>query len=363
MISVEGQLVVQAAAQPEQALRVRLTAQQSSLRTWEAQVQADGPGLMMIGEGHYDQGKDELKFKVPKASLELATWEGFVGRLFVLPGGKWELGGQMSGQAEGTLIGKKLAANASVQWRNGEVRNTAQAITAAGIEADFNFTDLQQVVSAPGRVSVRDVQVGTLRLTEVQAELAFADANRLTVTQASLQALGGRVSAEPFKYFLDRHELEAVFLVDGIDIAQVMALTENLPAQAKGRVQGRLPLRIDEAGVRLGTGWLALKPGVYAEIQFNATGLLTGGVSPKQPGFPLLKKVESGLLKLRLGTMRLDIRPPEAPAGRSAQLHLEGEPVDPEVKAPVVLDLNVNGPIERLLNLGLDSRVRLQATP
>jgi hypothetical protein len=28
------------------------------------------------------------------------------------------------------------------------------------------------------------------------------------------------------------------------------------------------------------------------------------------------------------------------------------------VKAPVKLDLNVNGPIEALLNLGLNSRVR-----
>ncbi|MBI3886479.1 MAG: hypothetical protein HY302_12230, partial [Opitutae bacterium] len=103
---------------------------------------------------------------------------------------------------------------------------------------------------------------------------------------------------------------------------------------------------------------LALKPGVYAEVQFNAAGLLTAGVKPTDARYLVLNKIESGLLRLKVGEMRLEVRPPNAPPGRSATLHLAGEPVDPEVKAPVTLDLNVNGPLERLLDLGLDARTR-----
>ena len=142
-----------------------------------------------------------------------------------------------------------------------------------------------------------------------------------------------------------------------------MALTKDLPAKVSGRVDGRLPLRIDDGGLRLGTGWLALKPGVYAQIQFAATGLLTSGLPAKDPRYPVLKKIESGLLQLKVGELRLDIRPPNVPAGRTAQLHVVGEPVDPEVKAPVTLDLNVNGPLERLLNMGMDSRVNFVGKP
>ena len=120
-----------------------------------------------------------------------------------------------------------------------------------------------------------------------------------------------------------------------------------------------MPLRLDENGVRLGTGWLQLKPGVHAEVQLHAAGLLTNGVSPKSPSYAVLKKVESGLLRLRVGEMRLDIRPPDAPAGRTAQLHITGEPMDPEVKAPVTLDLNVNGPIEQLLNFGMKNQLSI----
>jgi hypothetical protein len=102
---------------------------------------------------------------------------------------------------------------------------------------------------------------------------------------------------------------------------------------------------------------LQLKPGAYAEIQFAAEGLLTTGVPQGNPSYAVLKKVESGLLKLKVSELRLDIRPPNAPENRSAQLHVAGEPVDPQVKAPVILDLNVNGPLEKLINLGLDSRI------
>ena len=52
-----------------------------------------------------------------------------------------------------------------------------------------------------------------------------------------------------------------------------------------------------------------------------------------------------------------------APAGRTARLHLAGAPVDPDVKAPVILDLNVNGPLEKLINLGLDSRLSFGSKP
>ena len=60
-----------------------------------------------------------------------------------------------------------------------------------------------------------------------------------------------------------------------------------------------------------------------------------------------------------ISELRLDIRPTNAPEGRSAQLHIAGQPVDKEVKAPVILDLNVNGPLEKLINMGLDSRLSI----
>lgn len=356
-LSVDGQLVVKAAELPAQELSVKFEAHQTARKTWAGRVQAAGPGLNLQGEGSYDPAKDDLMFKAPALSLDLDTWQGFVRRLVLLPGGTWDLAGKLTGQAEGRLVGKKLTTSGTLHLRAGRAHDAKLAVTAEGIEADFEFTDLAPITTKPGAVRIREIQAGQLVLRDLDAEVALAGGGKISVNRASFQALGGTVATEPFNYFPNLRALEAVVLLEGIRVEDVMALTPNLPAKASGRVNGRFPLRIDGSGLRLGTGWLQLKPGIYAEIRLNAAGLLTGGASPGSPGYAVLKKVESGLLKLKITEMRLDIRPPNAPPGRSAQLHLVGEPVDPEVKAPVILDLNVNGPLEKLINLGLDSRI------
>lgn len=362
-VSVDGEVIIQAAALPAQALTVKFAAQRTSAHTWAAQVQAAGPGLTLAADGDYDLAHDALQFKVPQVAIDLKVWQAFAQRLILLPGGPWELAGKIEGQGAGRLTGKKLAATATVRVREGEVRIAENDLAATGITADVEFADVEALTTKPGTLQVSALRVGQLAMQDIRAGFTLINGTRIHFTEASLQTLGGKVSTEPFNYFLNQREVEAVMLVEGIQIEQVMALTKDLPAQAKGRVNGRLPVRLDGSGVRLGTGWLALTPGVYAEIQFNASGLLTGGVSTNHPSYPVLKKIEAGLLKLKVSELRLDIRPPNAAPGRSAQLHVQGAPVDPEVKAPVILDLNVNGPLEQLLNLGLDSRVSFGSKP
>lgn len=357
-ISVDGQIVVRAAALPDQILTVKLAARLTEKNEWAGQAQAEAPGLVVKAEGSYRPNDKELRFRLPEVSLDLARWQDFLQRLVVLPGGKWELAGQLSGSAEGKARGKDVTLTGRVQLRDGHLRYVEKNITLTGVEADLVFDDMWNYHTPPGQTArAQEFKVGDFTLRDLSVEFAVEGAEKIAVTRATLKTLGGTVTAEPFKLFATQRELQVTMLADGLDVAQILAIAPDIPARASGRVDGRLPVRIDASGVRLGTGWLALKPGVYAEVQFNAVGLLTNGVDPKDARFSVLNKIESGLLRLKIGEMRLEVRPPNAPPGRSATLHVTGEPVDPEVKAPVTLDLNVNGPLERLINLGLDSRV------
>jgi hypothetical protein len=360
-ISIEGQVVVQAAGFPDQALLLKIEAHPTAQGPWQGNAQLSAPGLGLKGEGRYDLGNGELAFKVPDATLDLKLWQGFVRQLLSVPAGDWEVEGKLSGHAEGRLTGNKLVATGGVRLSEGHAAMTAKAVVAEGIEADLEFSDLAVLIAKPGTLRIRELRAGQLTLRELGADFSLAGADHVTVSRASLQALGGSMSAEPFVYVPSRSELDAVLRVDGISIEEVLALTKDLPAKATGRVNGRVPVLIGSEGLRFGTGWLELKPGVQAEIQFGATGLLTSGTSPNSPSYAVLQKVESGLLRLAISELRLDIRPANAPDGRSAQLHLKGAPVDPQVKAPVILDLNVNGPLEKLINMGLDSRLSIGA--
>lgn len=358
-ISIDGQVIIQAAGQADQTLTVKIEARPDGKGWWAGSAQADGPGLGVKGEGRYDLGSGELAFKVPELALDLKPWMGFVRQLAPLPEGDWIVAGKLSGSAEGRLAGEDFAAAGTLRLREGRAESTAKAITADGIEADLEFTDFVQIITKPGNLRIRELRTGKLTLNDLSADFALAGRDRIVVTHATLRALGGRVTAEPFVLVPSLAELDAVLLASGISVEQVMALTQDLPAKATGRVNGRVPVRIAADGLRLGTGWLALMPGVNAEIEFNAKGLLTGGAAPGTPSHAVLQKIESGLLKLRISELRLDIRPTDVPEGRSAQLHLKGEPVDKEVKAPVILDLNVNGPLEKLINMGMDRRLSI----
>lgn len=363
-ISVDGQIVVQAAGLPDQALTVKLAAKQKADDRWDAQVQVDGPGLGLAATGTYDQRDNLLDFTVPTVNVDLKTWQAFAERVVPMPATNgWEIEGRLTGRAAGRVAAGKVAAAGNFQLREGQLRHAAKALTAEGVELDLEFTDLTGMRTKPGSLRVRELRTGTLTLRELEAGAALAGPDRIDVSHLKLSALGGTVQTEPFSLAPSRDELTAVLLVDGISIEQVMALTKDLPAKAKGQVNGRFPINLNASGLHLGTGWLTLTSGVNAEIEFNAKGLLTGGVSPNNPSYAVLQKIESGLLKLGISELRLDIQPPDGPAGRSATLHLKGAPLDPEVKAPVILDLNVNGPLEKLLKLGMGSSLGVGAKP
>ncbi len=362
-VSIEGTLVVRAANLPDQSLTVKIAAALRENAAWDGTVQATGPGLDLAGEAVFKPASREFAFHVPEFRVELKTWQAFLRRMIHLPGGEWEMDGVVTAEVTGAMKDGKVVAHGPVRMREGRLANPARKVTATGVEFDLEFEDFDRMRSKPGAVRVGRLQSGGLALEEVAAEIAFEHADFIRISRLSGRTLGGTITTEPFNLFLDQQELECVLLADALDIARILALAPDVPAKAVGRVDGRLPIRVDAGGLRLGTGWLEMKKGAYAEIQFNTAGLLTRGVDAKSATYPVLQKIEAGLLRLKLGALRLDIYPPDRAPGLTARLHLAGEPVDPTVKAPVTLDLNVNGPIEKLLNLGLDSRVSFGTKP
>ena len=362
-ISFDGQVILHAGDELSQALVVAFAARAVDKDTWRGEAKATAPGLELGVEASYRLAGQELEFHSTAVRLELQPWQKWLEHWAPLPGGPWEFTGALVGEAGGTYRDGKLAARGDFHLRDTRVTNTGLGLTAEGVEGDIDVADLTQLLARQATVRAKTVTSGKIVLSDLMAQFSRTESGRFDVAVLSARALGGTVSVEPFVYRLGETGVEAVVRAEDIQADQVMALTQDLPARASGSLSGRLPIRYDESGLRLGTGWLGLKPGASAEIEFHASGLLTAGTSPKSPSYAVLKKVEDGILKLKVTELRLDIRPPNAPGTRTAQLHVVGAPVDPAVKAPVTLDLNVNGPIESLINLGMKSGASFGTKP
>lgn len=363
-LSVDGRLVLETDGLAERAVAVEFAARWDGAAGWSGTARAEAPGLVLTVAGTYDQATGAADFHATEA-IDLGRWRDVLGAAGIWPEAAqgWEVAGQMTGTTEGRRVGGRWETKGTLRLAGGSAADPAGGLKATGVTADFRFTDFGEFVCEPGVVRIDEVRAGQLRLARVETELAFQGPERMAVSWVRAEALGGKVGVESFAWAADQPELALALTVAGLDVEQMLALVQGVPARASGRVDGRIPLRFDGRRVRLGTGWLELSPEAPAEVQLQAEGLLTGGADPKSPRYAVLKKIETGLLRLRVNRLRLDVRPPNALPGRSATLHLEGAPMDPEVKAPVTLDLNVNGPIEQLINLGLDRRTTLGTKP
>lgn len=362
-ISFDGQISVRSGDMPTPTVTVKFAARPASATAWQADAALEAPGLALEATATYELPTGTIDFQAKSLRLELQSWQAWTQQWMPVPGGPWEFAGVLTGEAKGSWRDGQLVAAGNFHLREARFANTRLGITAEKVESDLEVTDLARFLTPKATVRAGLVTSGKIVATAVNAEFSRTVPERFDVARVSARALGGALSIEPFAYRLDSPVLEAVIRAEGIRAEEVLALTQNLPAQATGALSGRMPVRYEGSQLRFGTGWLGLQEGSSAEIQFRAEGLLTAGTSPKSPSYAVLKKVEDGILKLKVNELRLEIRPPNVPANRSAQLHVVGTPVDPTVKAPVTLDLNVNGPFESLLNLGLKSQLSTGTKP
>ena len=129
---LEGEVTVRAALQPEQRLVVKLAGAPKGQADWVGSLVVDGPGFKLAGGGTLLGWGAELDFQVHSAELDLKTWQGFIQRTLLLPGGPWELGGKLTGVAEGHVTAKRFAATARVSLRDGRMRAATQDVTEIG---------------------------------------------------------------------------------------------------------------------------------------------------------------------------------------------------------------------------------------
>lgn len=344
---LDGEVTVRAALQPDQRLTVKLEGAPKGKSDWVGSLVIDGPGFKLAGGGTLLGWGTELDFQVNSAELDLKTWQGFIQRTMLLPDGPWDMGGRLTGVAEGHVTSRRFAATARVSLRDGRMRARTLDIAAAGVEADLEFSDLWKLRTKSGVLRVQELRVGRLPLQEVQADIGLWGDQTLAVAGVTFRTLGGRVTAGPFNYFLSQREVVTTLQVDGLDLARLLELAPEVSAGISGRVGGSFAVRIQDTGVRVDPGFLTLQPGVAAELECSPTALVRSGATMPDGSLAVLKSAGTKPVRMRLGALRLDIRPPGLPLGCSARLQVAGE--TPE--GPLAFDLNVNGSIEKYLDI------------
>ena len=327
-------------------------------------LRAEGEGTLMEAEiGLLSAAPDAVHWRLKNVELDLARWsEALAAQWPALAGAT--LGGRVLMSGEGDWRDGQLSGRALVRLSEGRVDLPSKKLTLEGLELALQIDDLAARRTAPAQVlALRGGRYDLVTLGAARVVFAL-DGDKMRVAEAVLEALGGQLILAPFTVALANPDLTVAARAEQIDVTLLLSLLPPILAEAHGRLDGELAFHRDARGeIQIASGRLALRPETTAELRLlPSPGLLTGSLPPKVlQYYPGLIKIETGEMPMRADRLDVRLTPAGDADGHSATVHLEGGPVDPALRAPLVFDLNVNGSLEAVaplfMKLGADSKL------
>lgn len=328
-------------------------------RERQVELAIDGPELRVRLAAKLDPA-GEGTWELRDAEVDLGRWLPLVPAVW--PGfslGGVTLGGKIAATGAGTVRGGVPNGRAKIAWRGGRVDDPAHKLMLEGLAGEVVLEDFAMRQTAPaqviswsgGRYDVVDFGAG--RVSFVVA------GERLLIDELKLAVFGGEVGLSAMEVSLVRPEVEMTATISGVDAALVLPLFPQLATSAKGRLDGSLTLRRDGEGVHLGRGQLTLPAGSTADVLLKPTpGLLTQSLPDAvRKHYPGLGDLEAGRVPLRADVLEVMFDSAGDAEGRTARVRLAGGPVDPRMRAPIDLTMNVRGPLDLLVKFGTNSRL------
>ncbi|MEY4939421.1 MAG: hypothetical protein RIQ93_1156 [Verrucomicrobiota bacterium] len=304
-------------------------------------------------------------WRVAEARVDLAVWSAaLVARL-----GEEYAGAAISGvlqvEGHGGWAKEGVTGRGQFKVREGRLDFPTQKFGLEGVALDFAFDDIagrrspatQTLTWTAGHFDVLPIGPG-----RVVFSLA---GEQVMVEEATVALWGGEVVLAAFAFNTSKLEMSVIARVTAIDVKHLLPLLPPVLKEAQGRLDGSVTLSRDAAGIAIGGGRLALRSGEAAQLRFAPTpGLLSKSLpATVLKYYPGLKKIESGETPLRAELLEVSFTPDGDAEGRTASIRLAGGPVDPKLRAPIDLSINVRGPLESLVKFGTNSRLHFGAKP
>jgi len=173
----------------------------------------------------------------------------------------------------------------------------------------------------------------------------------LFVERADLAWCGGWLRAYALRLDTANPTTDCILYIDRLDLGRLLKLFRVLESEGTGILYGRVPIRYDHGRVFLSDGFIYSLPGQGGTLSIKNTRviedtLIRSGLKPE-----IRKNVLAALRGLRYSVFRVDLKPGVA---TDSDLHvtISGDAIQKGLP-PINLDMNVRGPLENLLNLGL----------
>ena len=211
------------------------------------------------------------------------------------------------------------------------------------------------------------------------------DERDFVMTQGSVGFCGGTISLYALYFNFARQNTGFTLFLDNLEVNRLLGLIPNIEGTASGQLFGKLPLHVREAGseIWLRDGFLYNRPGERGFIRIPDPSPLTDWMEGNGVPANITSQIGFALKDLKYRTIRLDLTAPRDAdehigillQGMAGESEIKGKAKEPnhgfrilglvlrgesetkeksKVKGvPVDLNININGPLEKILNFNL----------
>ncbi len=121
----------------------------------------------------------------------------------------------------------------------------------------------------------------------------------------------------------------------------------------EGVLYGRFPVGFDNGQVRLSTGFLYSLPGQGGVLKLDDSAPMASLLNRAGIRGDMQQPLAKALSDMDFSAIRMELEP-KTDGDAVLRLKLDGKSNYTEWPAPVALNLNLHGPLEQLVNVGLD---------
>lgn len=373
---VGGDLQIEALPALGLRWRMELGGPEGALR-----LAADAPGVTMRVEAEPSAAGD-WRWRIAEGAVDLAEVWPVLKPALAKGAGDWVVEGKamISGEGVWTPTGGPIGV-VKLELREARASSAELAIELNGIEVDIQTDQPGSGVLPPGQsLRVAKITAGGVTAERFEMKFGITAARVLELAVAELDVLGGKARIKPMAIPLNATELVAGAEIEGLSLSQLAALMPNAVSGARGKLSGQVQVGWDvKAGVRINDGGLAIVRSDDAVLSLApAPGFLTGNMpprfallpawlgplarwtAPENPAYAPLQAIEMGRVGLSIETLEVKFYPEKAGGERTATVRLIAQPFGSALVEKITIEVNLAGALARVLELGLDERVKLR---
>ncbi len=262
-----------------------------------------------------------------------------------------DVAGHVAADAEIRFLGSQPYVLGRVRVTDGRVRSGKMEIEGLAADVPFESGVFFRTIERPA-VSFIRAKAGNLRLEKGSLSFQLTQ-QELFVDRMEVGWCKGNLNAYSLHLDVKNPKDDFIVYADRIDLGEALMMVLPFKGKMEGLLYGRFPVGFNKGHVKLSTGFLYSLPEQGGKLRLDDNSQMITLLDKAGIKGDVQVPLSKALSDMDFNTFKMELEPRSDGEG-TLMIKMVGKSNDKTWPAPVDLNLNLHGPLEELLNMGLN---------